>query len=86
VLASVTLGGDFGSASGGVISATAPAAFNATAGGTAAIAIIADSNNNEVYRGAVTTDSSGIVQLNLLTIANGDLITITAPITYTAPT
>jgi len=86
VLASVTLGSDFGSSGGtATISATAPAAFNASAGGTAALAIVADSNNTEIYRGAVTADSTGIVQLNSLTIANGDLITITAPITYTAP-
>jgi len=87
VLASGNLGGDFGSASGGVVSASPPGSpLTAGAGGTAALAIIADSNNTEIYRGAVTTDATGIVQLNTLTIANGDLITISGNVTYTAPT
>lgn len=83
ILATITLGGDFGAASSGVISATGASA-TASASGTAAKCIVTDSNNNAVFNGAVST-SGAEVNLSSLSITSGDTITISGSVTYTAP-
>jgi hypothetical protein len=83
VLATITLGGDFGAPSSGVITATG-ASGTASATGTAAKCILADSDGNAVVNGAVST-SGAEVNLNTTSITNGDTITISGNVTYTAP-
>ena len=83
VLATITLGGDFGAASNGVITATGASA-TASASGTAALCIVTDSNNVDVFHGAVST-SGAEVNLSSLSITSGDTVTITGNVTYTAP-
>lgn len=83
ILATITLGGDFGASSSGVITATG-ASGTASASGTAAKCILTDSDNNAVVNGDVGT-SGQQVNLNTLTITSGDTITISGNVTYTAP-
>lgn len=76
---------DFGSAAGGVITSAA-SGNSGTAGatGTASYGAIEDGAGLETFRGACGV-GSGEIQLNSLSIANLDLVTLTANITYTAP-
>lgn len=83
VLANIQLGGDFGAPSSGVISATG-ATGTASASGTAAKCIIADSDGNACWNGSVGTSGADL-NLNTTTIANLDSITISGNVTYTAP-
>lgn len=80
----------FGAASGGVT--TSPSNGNsavASAGGTAAIAIVANDSSSpaagaEVFRGSVGV-GSGDVQITSTTIAASDTVTLTNDPTWTAP-
>lgn len=85
VLATISLA-DFGSASSGTITSASSGNF-ATAGasGTAAIGMITTDGTTEIFRGACGTSGTEIV-LNTTSITSGDLVTLTANITYTAPT
>lgn len=83
ILATITLGGDFGAPSSAVISATG-ASGTASGSGTAAKCILTDSDNNAVVNGAVST-SGAELNLNTTSITSGDTITISGNVTYTAP-
>lgn len=83
VLANIQLGADFGAASSAVISATG-ATGTASATGTAAKCIVADSDGNAVFNGSVGTSGNDL-NLNTTSIVNGDSITISGNVTYTAP-
>ena len=77
---------DFGAASSAVITSAA-SGNDGTAGasGTASYGRINDGDGTEVFRGACGV-GSGEIQINTLTIAEDDVVSLTANITYTAPT
>lgn len=81
----------FAAASGGVTtSASTGNSATATASGTAAIGIVVNDSSSpataaEVFRGACAA-GSGEINLNSVTITTGDIIQLTAGLTWTAPT
>jgi hypothetical protein len=90
VLAIIPLS-NFGASSGvGVISSpSTDAEGTASADGTAAIGIVVHENPpvnaaSEVFRGAVGV-GSGEIQISSTSIAENDVVRITAPVTWTAP-
>ena len=76
---------DFGAASSGTTTSSS-SGNNGTAGadGTASYGTIGNDSVSEVFRGACGA-GSGEINLNTVTIASGDLITLTAAVSWTAP-
>lgn len=76
---------DFGAASSGTTtSASNGNSGSAGATGTASYGTIGNDSVSEVFRGACGV-GSGEIQINTLSITNGDLVTLTANVTYSAP-
>jgi hypothetical protein len=77
---------DFAAASGPTTTATGSAGAVAaiSGGGEAAVAIMTDSDDNEVVRGACGV-GTGEVQISTTTLADGDTVTLTADASWTAP-
>lgn len=76
----------FGDAASGVATANAITSDpDANSSGTAAIFLVTDSDDNEVFRGSVTaTGGGGDLELNTVTIVLNDSISVTS-FTYTQP-
>ena len=75
----------FGAASSGVATANAITADSSATGGTAAIFVVQDRDNTEIWRGSVGTPGSGAdLELQSVVIGAGDSVTVTA-FTMTMP-
>ncbi|WP_109507369.1 hypothetical protein [Nocardioides speluncae] len=75
----------FGAASGGVVTATDPAAVTGVAAGTAASYVVEDASGDNVFVGDVTaTGGGGSLELATTTISVGVTVDITS-FTYTQP-
>jgi hypothetical protein len=78
VLSTHTLSNPVGTVSGSVLTITPPAAVNASATGTAALAEIRTAADVTIVSGLVCGVGSGEVQLNSLSITSGQSVNITA--------